>query len=105
MRQQHLMSNCHPPTHPACCLLPPQVAVVGMSSCKLGHAEQMALGHMVLEDKQLGVDMQFCALVDTAPLAVRRSVFLELGGLDEGLSEPGECGGWSAGVLLPDAVA
>ncbi len=94
------------------CLLPRQVAVVGMNSCKLGHAEEIALGHMVLEDKQLGVDMQFCALVDTAPLVVRRSVFLELGGLDEGLSEPGECGEWTAAgvgwgllVVWTDAVA
>jgi hypothetical protein len=39
--------------------------------------------------------MQFVELADFGPYGVRRSAFHEVGGLDEGLSEPGQCGIWS----------
>jgi hypothetical protein len=48
------------------------VAVVGMSGCKFGAHEGAAVGDNMLHDPELGVEMQFCALVDFAPLAVRR---------------------------------
>lgn len=32
--------------------------------------------------------------VDLAPIAVRRSAFKAVGGLDEGMSDRGECGIW-----------
>ena len=36
--------------------------------------------------------MQFAMLVDFAPMAILRSAFRYVGGLDEGMSEPGMCG-------------
>jgi hypothetical protein len=40
----------------------------------------------------LGLDIQFVILVDFAPMALLRSAFRYVGGLDEGLSDPGMCG-------------
>ena len=36
--------------------------------------------------------LTFHCKVDMAPLAVRKSAYLDIGGLDETTSEPGECG-------------
>ena len=36
--------------------------------------------------------MQFVFAVDYAPVAVRKAAFQHVGGVDEGTSEPGECG-------------
>lgn len=39
-----------------------------------------------------GAEMMWVPVADWAPMAVRRSALLDIGGIDEGLSEPGECG-------------
>jgi len=46
-------------------------------------------------DPSTNISMQFVQLVDFAPLAVRRTAFHHVGGLDEGLSDPGRCGVYS----------
>jgi len=46
----------------------------------------------VHRDPVLGLQLQFAQVVDMAPMAVRRSAYLHVGGLDETASEPGECG-------------
>ncbi|GIM04176.1 hypothetical protein Vretimale_8800 [Volvox reticuliferus] len=38
------------------------------------------------------LQMQFVTLVDYAPVAVRRSAFLDVGGIDENMSQSGACG-------------
>ena len=43
-------------------------------------------------DPAIGLDMQFTMLVDFAPMALLRAAFKHVGGLDEGMSEPGMCG-------------
>jgi hypothetical protein len=52
-------------------------------------------GAAQLYDEQLNVRMQFVELAAFGPYGMRRSAFHEVGGLDEGLSEPGQCGIWS----------
>mmetsp|Transcript_27600 Transcript_27600/g.60380 ORF Transcript_27600/g.60380 Transcript_27600/m.60380 type:complete len:448 (+) Transcript_27600:355-1698(+) len=44
------------------------------------------------QDPQIGLTLQFVEKVDMAPLAVRRSAYMHVGGMDEGTTEPGECG-------------
>ena len=39
-----------------------------------------------------GLEMQFALQVDFAPMAIRLAAFRHVGGLDEGMSEPGMCG-------------
>ena len=47
------------------------------------------------QDSSLGVKMQFTSFVDFAPLAVRKVALEDVGGLEEGFSEPGVCGIYS----------
>jgi hypothetical protein len=54
------------------------------------------------KDPDLNVDFQFVGAADFAPYSFRRSAFMEIGGLDEGSSEPGQCGiisDWEVSVL------
>ncbi|KAG1672594.1 hypothetical protein FOA52_010696 [Chlamydomonas sp. UWO 241] len=44
------------------------------------------------EDPTTHIRAQFVQAVDFAPLAIRRSAFLHIGGLDESMSDTGECG-------------
>eukprot|EP00897_Mesotaenium_endlicherianum_P000751 jgi/Mesen1/10677/ME000009S10468 len=46
-------------------------------------------------DPVSGVNMRFVGLVDLGPIAFRRAAFAEIGGLDEGLSKPGEPAVWT----------
>jgi hypothetical protein len=39
-----------------------------------------------------GIDFQFAGAMDYAPMTVRKSAFLDIGGIDEGAGEPGQCG-------------
>lgn len=48
--------------------------------------------------------MQFVLAVDFAPLAVRRTAFQQVGGLDEGLGEAGECGIWCVALSGPSCT-
>jgi hypothetical protein len=43
-------------------------------------------------DPILNIKMQFTSVADYAPFSVRKSALIDVGGIDEGLSEPGECG-------------
>lgn len=43
-------------------------------------------------DLTTGILFQFVALADFGPYAVRRSAYIDVGGLDEGMSEAGQCG-------------
>jgi hypothetical protein len=52
-------------------------------------------GGAQLMEPELNVRMDYVELADFGPFAIRKTVFHELGGLDEGMSEPGQCGIWS----------
>jgi hypothetical protein len=43
-------------------------------------------------DPALGLKVQFASVADYAPFSMRKTAFVDVGGIDEGLSEPGECG-------------
>ncbi len=43
-------------------------------------------------DPALNISFQFAGALDFAPMTVRRSAYLEIGGIDEGMGEPGQCG-------------
>lgn len=40
----------------------------------------------------LDIPFQFVGVADYAPYTFRRTTFMDIGGLDEGASEPGQCG-------------
>ena len=42
--------------------------------------------------RHLGVPFQFVSVADFSPFAVRASALAAVGGLDEGMARPGECG-------------
>lgn len=72
----------------------PRLAIIGLQSqrpCRIGFNNQYR-GSQMYEDKELGVFVNFAQVVDFGPLAVRRSAFEAVGGLDEGMSLPGTCG-------------
>ena len=46
----------------------------------------------MFKEPQLGFDFQFVGAVDLAPVSFRRAALLDVGGFDEGMSEPGQCG-------------
>ena len=54
------------------------------------------------KDPAIGLEMQFAMLVDFAPMAILRSAFRYVGGLDEGMSEPGMCGICKRGGVCSD---
>lgn len=68
------------------------------------------INEFYFKDKATGQPMQFVLLADFAPFAFRKTAFVELRGLDEGYTEPGQCGHytdfdvsmrlWSAGYTL-----
>jgi hypothetical protein len=47
---------------------------------------------VAFRDVSLGLRMQFATFVDFAPLSVRKVALEDVGGLEEGFSEPGVCG-------------
>ena len=47
-----------------------------------------------MQDPKLKLPFQFVGRVDFSPMVIRRSALRYVGGLDEGLSYPGECGIW-----------
>ncbi|GAX76660.1 hypothetical protein CEUSTIGMA_g4106.t1 [Chlamydomonas eustigma] len=72
----------------------PELGAVGMMAyryCIPTHSNSYH-NSLYFHDKELGIKAQFVAAADFAPLAVRKTVFEEVGGLDEGLSEEGVCG-------------
>lgn len=71
----------------------PKVASIGSKGfrwCQSGGNR----GEVVFEDPELKMPMEFVHVVDFAPVFVRRSVFLHVGGLDEDMTEPGMCAMW-----------
>ena len=44
------------------------------------------------KDPDLNVDFQCVGVAEHAPYSFRRSAFVDIGGLDEGSAEPGQCG-------------
>jgi hypothetical protein len=53
------------------------------------------------KDPELNVDFQFVGVADFAPFSFRRAAFMDIGGMDEGASEPGMCGiisDWEVGA-------
>lgn len=79
----------------------PLIGAVGMSSYRScpysgkGPNRNMRSNDVVFRDASLGVKMQFATLVDFAPLSVRKVALDDVGGLEEGFSEPGICGIYS----------
>ncbi|EFJ40820.1 hypothetical protein VOLCADRAFT_107960 [Volvox carteri f. nagariensis] len=73
----------------------PSLAMVGMNSFQLSHGPGNERDARNFKDPNTGNNMIFAFQVDLAPLAIRRSAFKAVGGLDEGMSDPGECGIWS----------
>ena len=57
-----------------------------------GRDRRGAYGVMHSDNRTGGMPFEFVAMADFAPYAVRRAAFLDVGGLDEALAEPGECG-------------
>ena len=45
-------------------------------------------------DPVTNIEVQFVQNADYAPFAMRKSAWRHVGGIDESLSEPGECGIW-----------
>jgi hypothetical protein len=43
------------------------------------------------KDPVSGLDFQFAGAMDFAPMTMRRSAYLDIGGIDEGMGEPGQC--------------
>ncbi|KXZ54429.1 hypothetical protein GPECTOR_5g82 [Gonium pectorale] len=75
----------------------PHLGVLGMNTYRLcKHMEPTNRFHWTnwQPDPKTGVRWSFAQTVDFAPLAIRASVYRELGGLDEGISRNGECGIW-----------
>ncbi|KAG2439193.1 hypothetical protein HXX76_004556 [Chlamydomonas incerta] len=73
----------------------PALAMVGMNSFQLSHGEGNDRNVGAWRDPKTGNNMMFAMQVDLAPIAFRRSALRLVGGFDEGLSDPGECGIWS----------
>eukprot|EP00198_Chlamydomonas_reinhardtii_P007599 XP_001696936.1 predicted protein [Chlamydomonas reinhardtii] len=73
----------------------PALAMVGMNGFQLGHGEGNDRDFNNWRDPKTGNTMMFAFQVDLAPIAFRRSALRAVGGFDEGISDPGECGIWS----------
>ncbi|KAG2453622.1 hypothetical protein HYH02_001837 [Chlamydomonas schloesseri] len=73
----------------------PGLAMVGMNSFQLSHGEGNNREFNYWRDPKTGNKMMFAFQVDLAPIAFRRSALRAVGGFDEGMSDPGECGIWS----------
>jgi hypothetical protein len=61
-----------------------------LTPCSQGWAEAARF-----YDPILNLRVQFTSVADYAPFSVRKSALIDVGGVDEGLSEPGECGIYS----------
>ena len=73
----------------------PQLGILGMNTYRLcRHKERgnWAGPAPWRPDPRTGVSWTFVHFTDFAPMAVPASVFWELGGLEEGWSQRGECG-------------
>ncbi|KAG2489688.1 hypothetical protein HYH03_011797 [Edaphochlamys debaryana] len=76
----------------------PLMGVLGMNTHRLcrQHERTNRFGPVWFEkDPAMGVKWTYAQYVDFAPLAIRASIFREVGGLDEGLGQRGDCGIWS----------
>ncbi|GLC37752.1 hypothetical protein PLESTB_001473200 [Pleodorina starrii] len=73
----------------------PQLAMVGLNKLQLSHGEGNELNAANFMDPYTSNHMIFAFQVDLAPIAIRRTAYRAVGGLDEGMSDPGECGIWS----------
>ncbi|GFR43729.1 hypothetical protein Agub_g4840, partial [Astrephomene gubernaculifera] len=73
----------------------PELAMVGFNKLQLSHGPGNDLNANNFYDPATNNDMIFAFQVDLAPIAIRRSAFRLVGGLDEGMSDRGECGIWS----------
>ncbi|GIL93289.1 hypothetical protein Vretifemale_20704, partial [Volvox reticuliferus] len=73
----------------------PTLAMVGLNRMQLSHGEGNDLNAYNFMDPNTTNNIIFAFQVDLAPLAIRRSAYKFVGGLDEGMSDPGECGIWS----------
>ncbi len=60
----------------------------------IGQAERR-VGHSGILFRHQGVPFQFVTVADFPPFAVRASVLATVGGMDEGMAAPGECGIWA----------
>eukprot|EP00198_Chlamydomonas_reinhardtii_P010559 XP_001699896.1 predicted protein [Chlamydomonas reinhardtii] len=75
----------------------PQLGILGMNTYRLCKHTEMTnrYGWTFWDpDPKTGVKWSFAQHVDFAPMAIRASIYHELGGLDEGISRPGDCGIW-----------
>ncbi|KAG2490149.1 hypothetical protein HYH03_011453 [Edaphochlamys debaryana] len=75
----------------------PQIGIIGMNTYRLcrNFEPTNRWGSPSWEpDPRTGVRWTYAQMVDFAPFVVRSELYHELGGLDEGLSKPGECGIW-----------
>ncbi|PNW87219.1 hypothetical protein CHLRE_02g113751v5 [Chlamydomonas reinhardtii] len=75
----------------------PQLGILGMNTYRLCKNREMTnrWGSTVWRvDPRTGVSWTFAQHVDFAPLAVRASIYHEVGGLDENTARPGDCGIW-----------
>lgn len=73
-----------------------KIGVIGCKSFRwcVPHERQNHFGEEPYADSFLTVNFAFVHAVDFAPMFLRRSAFMSVGGLDETLSDPGHCGIW-----------
>ena len=80
----------------------PKLAAVGMNVAEFwfpttahyvgGHNMQHRMSPHSILYRHKGVPFQFVAVADYGPYAVRASAFAAVGGLDEAMGQPGDCG-------------
>uniref|UniRef100_A0A7R9VV70 Glycosyl transferase CAP10 domain-containing protein n=1 Tax=Chlamydomonas euryale TaxID=1486919 RepID=A0A7R9VV70_9CHLO len=74
----------------------PSAGVLGLRHqllCALiDHLVDESVQQSLFYDAALGLDVAFVSKVDMAPMAVRKAAWADVGGFDESLSEPHECG-------------
>jgi len=73
----------------------PQAGIVGLKGFIFNHLDGNINAGQHFIDPVAKVKVHYAANVDFAPMAIRKSAFKHVGGLDESLSEQGECGIWS----------
>eukprot|EP00955_Chlamydomonas_euryale_P107951 365810-Chlamydomonas_euryale.AAC.15 len=72
----------------------PQLGAIGLNSYRfcMEKNSNTYQGDFYFRDTDLNINLAFVQVVDFGPFALRASAFASVGGLDEGLSDPGECG-------------
>ncbi|KAG2490151.1 hypothetical protein HYH03_011455 [Edaphochlamys debaryana] len=86
----------------------PRLGVVGMRTYRLCNFKEPhnRYGEPAWAmDPRTGVRWTYAQNVDFAPYVIRAHMFQELGGLDEGMSRPGDCGIWGDWELCQRAWA